>query len=217
MLTFVDILEAVVLASSLSMDAFVASFAYGSNKIKIPMASVQVINIVCSGILGISILIGSFVRPYLPEWLAVAICFTILFVLGAVKLLDSVTKSIIRKHTRLNKELNKEIKFSMFNFKFILNLYADPEEADVDASKLISPAEAAALAVSLSLDGMAVGFGAAVGNVNGLAVVLASLAAGTPAVMLGSYIGNKIAGKLPFNLSWLSGIILIALAFLKLF
>lgn len=201
-----------MLASALSMDAFIASFAYGSNKIKIPMISIQIINIICSSILGISLLVGTLVKQYIPDWLTIAICFTILFVLGVVKLLDSGIKSIIRKHNNLN----KEIQFSMFNLKFILNLYANPEEADIDLSRSISPVEAASLATALSLDGLAVGFGAALGNVNGLAVFLSSLITDAIAVMLGSYVGNKIARKLPFNLSWLSGIVLIGLAFLKL-
>ncbi|WP_249168687.1 sporulation membrane protein YtaF [Alkaliphilus sp. B6464] len=211
--SLITILEAIMLASALSMDAFVSGFAYGSNKIKIPMLSVQIINIICSSILGISLLVGTVLKQYIPSWLTLAICFIILFTLGVVKLLDSVTKSIIRKHNHLD----KEIEFSMFNFKFILNLYANPEEADVDASKVISPIEASSLAIALSLDGMAIGFGAALGNINALAVFLCSLVTDAAAIILGCYIGNKIARKLSFNLSWLSGVLLIILAFLKLF
>jgi len=143
----------------------------------------------------------------------VFICFAILIILGIAKILDSFTKSFIRKH----KNLNKKIKFSFFNIKFILNLYADPEKADIDLSKILSPAEAVALAVSLSLDGLAVGFGAALGNVNGLAVFIFSLITDAFAVMFGCYIGNKIAKKVSFNLSWLGGVLLIALAVSKLF
>ena len=128
-------------------------------------------------------------------------------------ILDSFTKSFIRKH----KNLNKKIKFSFLNFKFILNLYADPEDADVDLSKVLAPAEAVALAGALSLDGLAVGFGAALANVNGPAMFIFSLATNTLAVMFGCYIGNKIAKKVSFDLSWLSGVILIVLAFSKLF
>lgn len=211
--SLITILEAIMLASALSMDAFVSGFAYGSNKIKIPMLSVQIINVICSSILGISLLVGTVLKQYIPSWLTLIICFVILFTLGIIKLLDSVTKSIIRKYNHLD----KEIKFSMFNFKFILNLYTDPEEADVDASKVISPMEASSLAIALSLDGMAIGFGAALGDINALAVFLCSLVTDAAAVILGCYIGNKIARKLSFNLSWLSGVLLIILAFLKLF
>lgn len=207
------IFEALILASALSLDAFVASFAYGSKKIKIPFRSVQVINLICGAITGLSLLLGTIVKQYIPDWLTVAISFTILFILGIVKLLDSITKSIIRKYNNLN----KEIEFSLFNFKFILNLYANPEDADIDRSNTLSPREAASLAIALSLDGITVGLGAAIGNVNGLAVFLCSLLTNMIAVLSGSLVGNKIAGKTTFDLSWVSGIILIILAFTKLF
>lgn len=206
------VFEAAALAVLLSVDTLAASFAYGSDNIKIPLRSVMIINAVCGSILGLSLLLGSALREAMPDWLGTAICFGILFVIGLVKLLDGVTKSIIQKHNTLNKELE----FSLFNFKFILNLYANPVDADADRSKIISPAEAASLAVALSFDGLAVGFGAALGDINGWAVLIFSVAANIIAVLLGFYLGNKIAGKLPVNLSWLSGVVLIILAFLKL-
>jgi len=211
------VFEAIVLASSCSIDAFTAGFAYGSNKIKVPMLSNQIINIICSSVLGLSLLMGALLRQYLPEGLTIIICFIILFLLGIMKLLDSITKSIIRKYNRREAKLNKEIRFSMFNFKFILNLYANPEDADVDENKVLSSSEAVALAVSLSLDGIAVGFGAALGNINVLAVILASLVTNVVAVMLGNYFGNKLARKVPFSLTWLSGVVLLVMAFMKLF
>lgn len=212
-ITLASIAEAAVFVSALSLDAFVASFAYGSKKIKIPLMSAQVINLVCSGITGFSLLAGAFLRQYIPDGLTLAISFTILLVLGIVKLLDSITKSIIRKHDHLD----KEIKFSLLNFKFILRLYANPEEADTDQSKILSPAEAASLAVALSLDGVTLGLGAAIGDINAWAVFLCSLVITIAAVLLGGLIGNKVAGKTTFNLSWLSGVILIILALAKLF
>lgn len=209
---FITAIETILLAIVLSTDAFVASFAYGSNKIKIPFKSVQIINLVCSSILGISLLLGNIIRQYIPPWLTTIICFGILFILGSVKLLDSTIKSIIKKH----KQLKRKFKFSMFNLHFILQLYAAPEEADIDCSKILTAGEAASLAVALSLDGLAVGFGAALGNINTLEFFLFSLVFNAIAVLLGSYTGNKVAEKIPFNLSWVSGMMLIVLAFLKL-
>lgn len=201
------------MSSALSMDAFIASFAYGSDKIKIPMISIQIINLPCSSILGISLLAGSLIRPYIPPWLTTVICFSLLFILGIIKLLDSINKTFIRKHN----DINKEIHFSMFNLRFVLSLYADPEDADQDHSKIISPSEAVSLGTAISLDGIAVGFGAALENVNPMVVVLCSLVTNTLLVFLGSFSGRKVAQKLPFDVSWLSGAILIILAFTKVF
>ena len=205
------VLEALILASALSIDAFVASFAYGGKNIKIPIQSILVISVICSTVIGISLLIGTIVRGFIPVSVTKIICFLLLFFLGLSQLLDSFTKSIIRKYGHIRGNFN----FSILNFRFVLSLYADPETADIDESKVISPVEASSLALALSLDGMGVGFGAALGNVNGLAVFICSLATNFCAVLLGSKIGNKMAKNLPFNMSWISGSILIIMAVLK--
>ena len=214
---FLVIMESVILASSCSLDAFSASFAYGSKKIRIPFWSNQIINIVCAAILGVSLFAGAFVRQFLPGRLTVWTAFVILFTIGFLKLLDGIIKSLIRHYTHKNNApLKKEIKFSFFSLKFILKLYADPEDVDLNADKIISPAEAALLAFSLSLDGLAAGFGAAVGNINIPAVLAASLVANMTMLYLGSFLGDKLARKLPFNISWLGGAVLIGLAVIKL-
>lgn len=207
------LLEAAILASSLSLDAFIASFAYGSNRIKIPFSSVLVIDLVCGGILGASLFLGTLLRPYLSPGVSNLVCFLILFAIGVVKLLDNLTKTLIRKHGGLS----KDIRFSLLNLRFVLNVYADPEKADADCSKSISFAEAVSLSIALSLDGMAVGFGAALGDVNSAAVFLASLLTNAAAVLLGAHIGNRVASSLRFHVTWLSGAILIVMAVLKLF
>ena len=205
--------EAVVLALVLSLDAFVVSFAYGADKIKIPAVSVLIINVLCSFILGVSMLAGEFFKQLIPQWLEIAISFTILFLLGLATLFDSVTKAMIRKHN----SIKKQIHFNMFQFRCVLSIYADPDKADSDRSKTISPGEAASLAAALSLDGAAVGFGAALGSISPWAVVACSLVTNALAVVLGWFFGNKAAQKIPFNLSWVSGAILIKLAISKLF
>ena len=205
-------LEAAFLAMSVSIDAFAAAFAYGCKKIKIPFKSIHIINFICTGIIGLSFLFGNMLMQILPEWLAAGLSFTILFLIGITKLLDSITKAIIKKYTNLNKEIN----LSLFNFKFILHMYANPEAADADISKSISPREAAALAVALSLDGFAVGLGAAFAGVNGLAVILFTFITGMIMLLLGGWLGNKTACKLRINLSWAAGLILIWLAFMNL-
>ena len=211
--TLFAILEAALLASSLSLDTLAAGFAYGANNTKIPLLSALIINMICSATTGLSFVAGAIFKPYLPSGLTLALACTVLFLIGLTKLLDNITKSIIRKHSNINKKLNGQF----FNFTFVLEIYANPETADIDASKTISPGEAALLALSLSLDGIAVGIGAAMADVNGLAVFLWSLLTNLFFLLFGLFLGNKIALKTSFNLSWLSGIVLIGLAILKLF
>lgn len=206
-------IQAAAIATSLSIDAFAASFAYGSNQIKIPMRSIQTITLISSAITGLSLLAGSLLQPLIPSWLTVGISFTILFLLGIVKLLDSIVKSLVSKCC----SYNREVRFSRDNICFILQLYITPEKADIDNSKILSPNEAASLAIALSLDGIAVGFGAALAGIGAWTVFLYSIITNQLALFLGIHLGNRIARKTPYNLSWLGGGVLILLAFLKLF
>jgi putative sporulation protein YtaF len=211
-LTLYALLETAVLASSLSADAFTAGFAYGSKKIRIPMLSLQIINAGCCLMTALALFFGNMLKPFLPGQSAAVIAFTVLLIIGLIKLLDGITKSVILKHAALD----KAFRFSIFNLKFILRMYADPEAADADISGCISAKEAAALAVSLSLDGMAVGFGAALLNINVWALLGWSLVTNYAAIVLGRNMGYKLADKLPFNISWLSGVVLIGLAVTKI-
>ena len=155
------ILEAVLFTLALSTDALIASLAYGSNKIKIHWSSALIIAFICTGILGLSLFIGSLIKAIIPEGVLQYISFTILILLGLAKLMDNMIKAFINKYTIIDKEL----KFTMFNLNFILNIYANPSEADLDQSKTISSREALSLALALSLDSMAAGLGAAIGGI----------------------------------------------------
>jgi putative sporulation protein YtaF len=162
--------------------------------------------------LALSLFLASVISPVLPPLITKIFCFLILFILGVVKLFDSSIKSVIRKH----KGVTKQLKFSMFNLNFILNIYADPEDADTDRSRDLSPYEAVSLAIALSLDGLAAGFGAGLVNFSLIGVFAFSIIFGILAILLGCHLGNKVAEKLSVNISWLSGALLAFLGVLKL-
>ena len=205
---FLSLSEAILLAALVSVDAFAAAFAYGCKKTKMPPSSICVINLICVSVIATSFWLGAALLPHIPQWLADVLAFAILFAIGLTKLFDSLIKSIIRKYVRTD----RRIELSMFNFKFILRIYADPEAADVDISKTITLKEAAVLALALSLDGFAVGFGAALAGINGWLVVMFTFGLGFTALFLGGLLGQKAAHKLRLDISWLAGLVLIALA-----
>lgn len=93
-------------------------------------------------------------------------------------------------------------------------MYADPNKADVDGSKILSPKEATPLAIAVGLDGLTVGLGVGVGiaAANAFLLVGLSLISDILAVILGCYLGNKIVQKASLDLSWVSGAILIVIA-----
>lgn len=209
---FQIILEAVAIAAALSIDAFVAGFAYGARQIRMSMRSVLLINLICSAIVGLSLGLGSLAAGFLSESMQRGLCFGLLFTLGLVKLLDGIVRAAIRRYGSLDGRLD----FSLFSLRFVLHVYADPAAVDLDQSKTISPAEAASLALALSLDGAAAGFGAALGQASIPAVVSASLIANQLTLLLGSWLGERLSKRLNMSLGWLSGVILVLLAFSKL-
>jgi len=89
----VIIMESIILVTALSLDAFVACFAYGTNKIKIPFTSALVLTTISSLTLTLSLLLGVIIKPYIPKELTHMISFTILFFLGITKLFDSSIKA----------------------------------------------------------------------------------------------------------------------------
>lgn len=204
--------QALILSVALSVDAFLAAFAYGGQKIKVPAASVATIGILCGLVLLVTLKVGTLLGPMLGESVGKMISFLVLLILGAVRLADSFVKSYIRKRQGRSKELE----FSAFNLRFILRIYADPQLADADSSNALSVKEAVALSIALSLDGIAAGVGAGITGLNtwltvGVFVVLTVLA-----IKVGCALGNRIAGKLKRDISWISGAMLMVLAFIKM-
>ena len=206
------LLQAWMLVLALGIDAFVCSFGYGANKIKIPVKSILVINIVCMSLLAIGLFLGAVINSFLSGDIAGWIAFIILFSLGVSKIFDSTIKGIIRKYNGID----KNFKFSLFNLSFIFKIYADPKEADVDQSKELTPKEAMPLAIAIGLDGLSVGIGIGLVMINPFLILGLSRISDTLAIVLGAYLGNKLAQKTNWDLSWVSGIILILIAIFEI-
>ena len=206
-------LQAVFLVSALCLDSFAASFAFGAERIRIPPLSVAVISGMCSLVLAVSLFFGAALRPYIPHALSSGISFAILALLGLFRLLDSGIKNLIRK----SQSGRAQIKFKFLSFDFILRIYADSTEADCDHSKVLAPLEAAPLSLALSIDGLAAGVGAGIMGLHYLPVILLSFFIGALMVSGGSYLGRHIAARHEeLNLSWVSGLVLLGLAFMRL-
>lgn len=205
-------LESLLLVLSLCVDALVASFAYGTTKIKIPVVSSIILTAISTLFLMVSIALGSLIQGLIRDDLAHIICFIILFLLGFLRLFEGLLKNYLNK-----KSLSPHnIEVTLFNFKLVLNVYADVTLADLDHSKSLSTKEALYLGIALSLDSLIVGFGAALAPISFFDVTLFSIIFNFLAIALGSFIGSKCAEKIDIDLSWVSGLILIVLSLLKL-
>jgi len=84
-----------------------------------------------------------------------------------------------------------------------------------DIKKNMSVSELAFLSFALSIDGLAVGFGAALTGINATVLLVSTLALTFAALLIGGWVGGKAMYK-NVDLSWLSGTVLIVLAFTRL-
>ena len=182
-------LQSLLLVFSLCLDTFVASIAYGTDKIKIPFYSSIIINLICSLFLGISIFLGDVLNNFIPINVATYLSFFLLLALGIYRIFEVFCKKYIRKFSNKDKPLT---------FK-------------------LSAKEAFYLAIALSLDSLAVGFGSGLGYVNYAQVIILCFLVGIVSLLLGSQLGRRFANIINVNLSWISGVLLIILAFIRTF
>lgn len=200
---FLKFVEALTITLALSLDSFVCSFAYGINKIKVPLKSVLTINFICCSVMAISVTLGVYIAKYIPEVITIWLSFVCLFVIGAIKILGPIIKKQIKK--RIVKKPS-----------YMLSIIEDTTKADKNNNNILSPLEAVGLAFALSIDSLAVGFSAVVGHGLKFELVLAEFITDFVALNLGAFIGGKIFKNKKLDLGWLSGLILIMLATYRL-
>lgn len=200
-------IEVFLLIFSLSIDSMVAGFSLGMNHIRIPIQSILLLNGVGSLLLFFSILFGFYFQNWIPVDFAHLLSTILFLLLGSGKLLESLFHRLTRTE--------KEIKIQFSKIEFIFHIYANPEESDLDCSKQISCKEAFCLGLALSLDNLAVGIGIGLLNVSCIGVTICSFLVGTLFITIGHLIGRRICKKWKWESAWISGIILIVLAFLK--
>lgn len=203
-------LDMMLLVLATCCDSFFMSVAYGVEGIKIPWKSVLVIAFCGTFFLGVSMMLAGVISQMLSPSIGKWISFTILFVLGCINLFQARVKHYVTKH----KQKPLIIKFQ--GISFVIDIFLDEKEADQDHSKYLSIKEAFYLGVALSIDSLASGLAYGIGITDVRLVLLVSFVMGVTIILLGSLLGNRIMNHIKQDVSWISGCLLIALAFLRL-
>lgn len=206
------LIEIFLLVSALCIDMWIAAIAYGAEQIRIPFRQTIMINGICSGCLGASLLLGTWIDSRISENFTKGICFVSLLLIGLFKLFDSYIRNYLKKHVTLH----KNICFSISNLKCILSIYADPVNADADCSKFLSWKESALFAFAMSIDSLIAGTLAAFMKIPIGPTILLAFVIGELFLFLGVIVGQKITKYSKIDLSWLGGALFIFLAFWKI-
>jgi len=115
-------------------------------------------------------------------------------------------------------------RYVSFAILFVLGLISmldrsrhhEAEQANKNRDTMISPGEAAALGTALSVDSLGVGVGAGVSLAQIPMILIVSFFIGALAIWSGDRLGRMASARCPFHLCWLSGVLLLLLAFWKL-
>lgn len=202
--------EAILFVLALCLDSLTASFSFGMSKIKVPLLSAFMISFIGSLFLFLSISCGAWVRTFLSPQVSTYLFFGVLFLLGILRLWDIVIKKSIKKKN------TKKQSCSTGFCHHLLTVYAECEKADTNCSQSLSVSEAITLAIALSADSLAAGIGVGVIAGSGFSLCLFALVCGFVAVEVGCFIGRRVAKITTLDLSWISGVVLIGLAILRL-
>lgn len=203
-------ISSLILIFALCMDSFLVSLAYGIKNIHIPMRSIWIITGVETAVLGISFYGASkfctIVNPNLCRYIST----TIFLIIGMVTTFQNTIKQFIKNHKR-------RIKISLHEILIVLDIIVDETKADIDHSKELSMKEASYLAFALSFDSLISGFAYGIQSVEIGTLLLLNLGIGFFAIYTGFYMGHFYKNINQGKFTWISGILFLFIAIMKLF
>lgn len=121
----------------------------------------------------------------------------------------------VRRYLRNHKSMSREMSFGISKFHIIVNIYSDPMEADLDRNHSLSWKEVLFLSLAMSMDCGLTGAMAAFMKFPVFLTSFLLFLTGEICAYTGIWTGKKISAKCPRDLSWVSGLLFIAMAFIK--
>ena len=177
-----------LLAVSLSLDAFAVSLAYGFRQTKIPFPSVLIIGLCSVFYFGAAVWFGEFISSFLPEKLASILGIVLMAFICLYMIFSLIVKSK-PEEPHMPKTL---VDFTLKSVGISIKIIRDPMLCDMDGSKSISAGEAFFLGTALSVDSISVGIGYSLtGAVNLWAPVLVGIIQFT-LLTVGNIIGLQV-------------------------
>ncbi|MCI8502127.1 MAG: sporulation membrane protein YtaF [Oscillospiraceae bacterium] len=203
--------ELLLFVAVLSLDAFTASAAYGTEKIKIGLLPAVMISTVGGLALFLSSMFSTFLAGFITESFCRVFGFIALFLVGAFNFIQGALKSAVRR----KREGSAKMRFRLRELDFFVEVFIDETKADADHSNALSAKEAFYLAAALSVDSLVTGIGCGFSGMNPFALGAAAFIVNFAAILLGWLVGKGISRCARLDLSWLGGAVLIGLALFR--
>lgn len=195
--------------TAVSLDSLTAGFSYGTKKVRIEILALVFLACIPSVFITAAGSITSLISSLFPTGILPFFSFSILFLIGSAKLIESLIRHVAKKHPGLIG--NRGCKIKQLNI--ILTVYISPEEANRTDLQVLSAKEALLLSLALSLDSVLAGMAFTVSAIPPLTLLLSAILFHLFLFLAGYTLGRLLSRVLPFDLSWLSGFCLLLLAF----
>ncbi len=212
-----NILTSIILAASLSFDAFGIGLSYTLRNISIGKKSKFIIATVAFIITSIALVIGKAMGSFLSENFARMLSFVLLFLLGIFTIISALPRKRNRNIDKPVRAFQKNIVLK--HLGLTVKIIKNPTFIDLDNSKKIESLEAMYLSLALSLDAFAAALSISFMKSCLLYFPLLACLFQLLFIQLGNFIAKKIQSKINCELklfSLISGVILILLALSKL-
>lgn len=201
-------IEIILFTLAVSLDAFGAAFSYRIHNVKVPFTSVLTISSLCSAILIFAIVMGEQLFSFISLPVAKYINFFVLFSIGFYKLFEPMIIKYMKKKIH-------STSIPIHSFDFLKTVYVEPLSSDLDNNDELSPKESVSLAFILSLDCFFAGLFSSYPTTYIPFILFSIMTLSILSLFIGAFLGHHITKKSPYNLSWLGGLLLMILAFIR--
>lgn len=186
-----------LLCVALSSDTFAAGLSYSVKKVHVPVISMGIISVISGFMFTLSLMAGRKIAVLIPHNITSFFSFFILMALALYKLYD-----VLPCKFHPSKELTT-VSLS--------------EKVNKNNPSVLSPMEAAALSVVLSIDSLTAGVSTGAPALSPALIFFLSSAIHFISIKLGLSAGSMILSRISCNFSWLSAGLFFLLALSRLF
>ena len=199
----------ILFLTAVSIDSLTAGLTYGAGRVHIKLPAYLILICVPSAFIAAANRVGSYIFLFLPESVLPFLSFFLLMLIGLSKLSESLIRTMARRHPSLVRNWGCKIK----EIHIIFTVYLSPENANQEDLQILSPKEALLLSLALSLDSVLAGMAFSTGTIPLAALFLLAALFNLLLFSFGYSLGHLISHVLHVDLSWISGLFLIFLAF----
>lgn len=208
----ITVIPVLLFMLAVSIDSLSAGFAYGTSRVRIKPLALLLLVLIPSGCITIMTKAGVLFFSLIPASFFSVLSFLILFILGFIKLLESLIRYLSKKYSNAIGNLACRIK----QLNIIFTIYFSPEDANKQDTQVLSAKEAFFLSLALSLDSILASMAFSYQVSSMPLFFLLALLFHFLLFMAGFLIGMLVSKKFDIDLSWLSGVFLLLLAIMSI-